>query len=245
YTRRFLASSGWYAAFCIGLVGYYATLQEVPYLWYFAPLALYGTFLLVLLVADLAAGGVLEATDASRPVTSLSVRAPAAILVVPLVAMLAWSIPPVSDPGTRSLMVHDAAAGRWIDANLPGDARIASWDAGAIGYFAHRKVVNLDGVVNSLAWYQAARDGRTAPFLADRNVTWAVNHGRDVDGRDPDITRQLRALFGPERAHTITVVHGDTYRYTGTLDGSRGDTSTKRMGTWVYRLTPAGDAVSN
>lgn len=234
-TRRFLAWTGWYATFCIGLVGYYSTLQEVPYLWYFAPLALYGTILIVLLVADLAESAVVEAAAKHSKTTGLSVAAPALILVIPLILALVWSVPTTADPDARSLMVHDAAAGRWVATHLPPDARVASWDAGAFGYFAHRRVVNLDGVVNSAAWFDAVRDGTTAPFLARRNVQWVANHGGDVKGRDPDIDRQIRALFG-RGTGPITVVYADTYPYSGTLDGSRTDTSTKRMGTYVYRL---------
>lgn len=235
-TRRFLAATGWYATFCVGLVGYYSTLQEVPYLWYFAPLALYGTVLVLLLIADLAEGAALEAAAANRATTGASVVAPAAILLVPLAVALAWTIPMTRDPGTRALMVHDAAAGRWIAAHLPPDARIASWDAGALGYFAHRRVVNLDGVVNSVEWYDAVRQRRTGPFLADRDVDWVANHGGAVAGRDPDIDAQIRGFFGNAAARTIRVVYADIYRFSGTLDGSRTDTSNKRMGTYVYRL---------
>lgn len=244
--RRFFSVTAWYAAFCIGLLGYYTTLQSVPYLWYFAPLALYGTLVIVLAVADLAQGAVLEAIRSSKTVngktvngttvSGAAVRAPALILCVPLVVAFAWSIPSIVDPGARALMVHDAAAGRWIDSHLPPDARIASWDAGTLGYFADRRIVNLDGVVNSQEWYEALHDGRTPEFLAARDVGWVANHGGDVGGRDPDIDRQIRALFGHDAVGRISVVYRDTYTFSGTLDGSRTDTSTKRMGTYVYRL---------
>jgi predicted secreted protein len=237
--RRFFSITAWYAAFCVGLLGYYTTLQSVPYLWYFAPLALYGTLVIVLAVADLAQGAVLEATRASRPPRGAAVRAPALILCVPLVVALAWSVPSIVDPGARALMVHDAAAGRWIGSHLPPDARIASWDAGTLGYFSDRKVVNLDGVVNSHDWYEALQQGRTAEFLAARDVDWVANHGSDVKGRDPDIDAQIRSLFGDDAIRRVTVVYRDTYTYSGTLDGSRTDTSSKHMGTYVYRLDRA------
>lgn len=216
-------------------MGYYTTLQQVPYLWYFAPLALYGTFLLVLVVADLAEGAAREALRDGKPVTGSAARAPALILAVPLVLGLAWAVPRVLDPGARALMVHDAEAGRWIDANLPVDARVGSWDAGTIGYFADRHIVNLDGVVNTVEWYEALEDGRTAELLAARDVQWVANHGEEQDGLDPDIDAQIRGLFGAE-IDRIEVVYADTYEFTGTLDGSRTDTSTRSMGTWVYRL---------
>ncbi len=236
HTRRFLSANGWYLAFCIGLVGYYTTLQEVPYLWYFAPLALLGTFLVLFVIADLSQGAVLEATAKTKgPVTRMAV-VPAMILLVPLAAALIWAIPNYVAPGTRALLEHDAYAGTWMHHNLPPDARVASWDAGAIGYFSHRRIVNLDGVVNNLDFYHAGKEGRIPQFLAQRDVRWLANHGGDLHGRDPDIDRQIRAYFGPANVRRIAVVYRATYDYSGSLDGSRSDISTKRMGTYVYRI---------
>lgn len=236
--RRFIADTGWYAAFCVGLLGYYSTLQSVPYLWYFAPLALLGTWLALLFAADLSEGAIADARAASdeRGPLPLSARLPVAILAVPFVVALAWSIGSYVDPGARALLVHDAATGRWIDRNLPATARVGSWDAGAIGYFSHRSIVNLDGVVNSKEYDDAVEADRTAAFLRERRVRWVANHGGDVNGGDPGIDRLIRAYFGDAAARRIVVVHRDRYDYTGSLDGSRTDTSTKQMGTYVYRL---------
>lgn len=239
--RRFHSSTAWYSAFCVGLLGYYTTLQAVPYLWYFAPLALIAIWFALLFTADLAEGAILEergsseSTDAVSPL-GLKARAPAAILALPLLFALVWSIGSYIDPGARALMEHDAKAGHWIAGNLPPDARVASWDAGVIGYFSGRKVVNLDGVVNSIEYDRAIEDGTVARFLADRNVRWVANHGGDVHGADPDIDRQIRLYFGSAAARHVRVVYRETYAYSGSLDGSRTDTSTKRMGTYVYRL---------
>ncbi len=41
------------------------------------------------------------------------------------------------------------AAARWIGANTPPDAIIGAWNAGQLGYFSDRRVVNLDGLINS------------------------------------------------------------------------------------------------
>ena len=228
-TRRFFAATGWYVAFCVGLVGYYSTLQSVPYLWYFAPLALYGMWIILLFTSDLVEGSMAE--------TGVRAALPALVVTLPFVAIAIWSIPGFISPGNRALMVHDAAAGQWIDSHLPPSAVVASWDAGVIGYYSNRPMVNLDGVVNSVAWYDALKTGRTAEFLSQRKVQWAANHGGDVDGRDPGIDLLLRQFFG-DAAGTITVVHRSSFAYSGTLDGSRTDTSTKRMGTYVYRIEP-------
>lgn len=51
--------------------------------------------------------------------------------------------------------LRDAA--QWARANLPAEAVIGAWNAGAIGYLSERRVINLDGVVNSWEYYQTQR----------------------------------------------------------------------------------------
>ncbi len=46
------------------------------------------------------------------------------------------------------VVAYDAA--RWIRASTPAAAVLAMKDAGIVGYFSERRVVNLDGVVNDL-----------------------------------------------------------------------------------------------
>lgn len=48
-------------------------------------------------------------------------------------------------------------AARWARENLPREARIGTWNAGAIGFLSRRQVVNLDGVVNSREFFQTRR----------------------------------------------------------------------------------------
>ena len=87
-------------------------------------------------------------------------------------------------------------AGDWIAANLPADAVLASWDAGVVGYFSDRSVINLDGVVNSYEWHRASETGGTAAFLQEDGLGWIVNHGADVSGRDPAIDAFISSQFG-------------------------------------------------
>lgn len=234
--RRFFAATGFYAAFCVGLVGYYTTLQAVPYLWYFAPLGLYVTWAALLGAADMTEVGIAErlAVNSSAGPSAL---APAGVVVIPMLVMVVIALGGLTDSGRWSLMTHDARAGQWIDTHLPDDAVVASWDAGAIGFFAHRPMVNLDGVVNTPEWADAMHDGTTAAFLRERHVGWVANHGHYDDGVEPGIEELLTRYFGVDAVRGLTTVHVEHYRYTGVLDGSRGDRSTKEMATFVYRLT--------
>jgi len=46
------------------------------------------------------------------------------------------------------------AAAQWVGANVPSTAVVGAWNAGIISYLSQRRVVNLDGRVNSWDFYQ-------------------------------------------------------------------------------------------
>lgn len=212
--------TGWFGGFCFLLLGYYNALQTQQWLWYYAPLGAYALLLLPLAVSDFAESGLAEA-----PPTQTAARALApvqAILLLPLVLALVLQVPVFTDPDLRSIQVANMQAGRWMDANLPDDAVAASWDAGVVGYFAGRPVVNLDGVVNSYEYYEASREGRIGPFLAARGITHVVNHGRDVDGEDPDVRMFLRSTFGDRVADDAEVVAAFPFAFSGVAVGAGG-----------------------
>jgi hypothetical protein len=65
--------------------------------------------------------------------------------------------------------VH-VACGRWIASNLPSDAVVATYDLGAISYFAERRIVDLGGLVDpAMARYLFAGD--VAPYLRQKGAT--------------------------------------------------------------------------
>ena len=51
--------------------------------------------------------------------------------------------------GVRDMNAQTVRIGKWIDGNLPKDARIALHDVGAVGYFAHRKLLDVIGLVTN------------------------------------------------------------------------------------------------
>ena len=226
-TIAFLAATGWFAAACVLLVGYYRVLSVEVYLWYYAPIALYLFVVLLHLAGDFAEAVVAEGQ---------SLRTVQVILVLPFLAGFLLTARQVTDPHLRSLQEGDRAAALWVRDNTPPDTRVASWDAGIIGYFSDRPVVNLDGVVNSFEWHDATKHApaATSHFLAARHITITVNHGVDVNGHDPDIQRNVDALWGP--GSTVTLLHAELYRYDGSLGGHPGPVD---AGTFVYQLVPA------
>lgn len=46
------------------------------------------------------------------------------------------------------------AAAAWVGANVPPNAFVGSWNAGTISYLSGRRVINLDGLVNSWEFYE-------------------------------------------------------------------------------------------
>lgn len=60
---------------------------------------------------------------------------------------------------------------RWIDQTLPPDARVFQVDnAGIVAYFAHRAVVNGDGLINSWDYQRALRTNRLPAYLAEQRL---------------------------------------------------------------------------
>jgi hypothetical protein len=68
-------------------------------------------------------------------------------------------------------------AARHIADSAPEDAVFASWNAGLLGYFADRTLVNLDGLVNTPSYARDLRsdDFRFLDYLAQSEVEYVVD----------------------------------------------------------------------
>ncbi|BBZ79558.1 hypothetical protein MANY_48950 [Mycolicibacterium anyangense] len=86
---------------------------------------------------------------------------------------------------SRSWKVTSYQASQWVKANLPVNAVIAMKDAGNMGFYSDRPVVNLDGLVNSFAYQEFLKRGQFRAFLRNSGVGYLVQHAF-VD--DPDVT---------------------------------------------------------
>lgn len=248
----FASSTGWFGAFCVLVLGYYTVLQTQVWLWYFAPLVLYAVVLLLLAVADVAVS-TLRGAPAGRSAARI-VGPVLAVFVVPLLLLAVFEGRGFLDPSLRSIQEANRDAGRWIDENLPEDAVLASWDAGVVGYFSHRSVINLDGVVNSLEFWEAAQSGKAGRFLACRNLGYTVNHGTptplppsetgdlaaDVAGTEDEAVREfLGKVFLGDVDETARVVHRQPFLYSGAVAGSGGTdyrTGSRELAVFVYQL---------
>ena len=216
------------------VVAYYQLLQSQQWLWYYCPVALYVLYLAVLGAADFAEAALAEAPDrtAGRALAPIGL-----ILLTPLVVAFVWQARTFVDPNQRSIEVANRDAGQWIDANLPGDAVLASWDAGVVGYYANRPVMNLDGVANSYGFYQASRNGETGRFLTDRRLRFVVNHGTPVDGEDPDIRAFITQTLGTDAGTGAAVMRRWPFTFSGVTTGAGGTGSgTRALDVFLYAL---------
>jgi hypothetical protein len=63
------------------------------------------------------------------------------------------------------------AAAEWLESNTPPDTVAASYNAGIIGFYSERRVINLDGLVNSHEYCRTVLAPRAAePALARRRL---------------------------------------------------------------------------
>lgn len=236
HTGAVALRTSWFGAFCVLVVGYYTVLQSQQWLWYYGPVLLYLVILFVLAVADITEASLRDRRAGAGP--ARTVGPVAAIFVVPLVLALVVTGRQFVDPTLRSIQIANRDAGAWIDANLPPDAVLASWDAGAVGYFSHRRVINIDGVVNSIEFHDALQQGTAARFLRCRGVGFVTNHG--PAGGDPAIVALIGRMYGEDAAASAQAIYDEPFVYSGTTTGSAGtDSSGERtMGMYVYAVPP-------
>jgi len=76
---------------------------------------------------------------------------------------------------------------RWVEQNTTKDETIGVFQCGMIGYFADRRVINLDGKVNREA-YAALKSGRLEEYLCNEGIDIILDHEQILEiflGLDP------------------------------------------------------------
>jgi hypothetical protein len=84
----------------------------------------------------------------------------------------------------RSPNLARVAVTTWVKENLSEEETIGIWNAGYIGYFSQRKVINLDGLINGkeLYDYQKRPDG-IWNYIVDKKIDYIS--GRYLHQREP------------------------------------------------------------
>jgi 4-amino-4-deoxy-L-arabinose transferase-like glycosyltransferase len=145
--------------------------------WYFAPAGVMLALLLGIMVDHAAAWARAAAARVqAAPGTNAGAIA-ACALYVGVAVLLAYQYRPgragryVFQPVVQLNMLSGA---RWIEANTPADSRIGSLNAGILGYYSGRTVVNLDGVVNADA-LRAYKACTTADYIREQRIDYVAD----------------------------------------------------------------------
>jgi hypothetical protein len=107
----------------------------------------------------------------------------------------------------RDPLIRGAA---WARANLPEGATIGAWNAGTLGYLSGRRVVNLDGVVNSWDFFLHER-GDLCSYFERNRITYLVDDFGDSGAFStvPTFPTYAACANRLERLATITNVGRD------------------------------------
>jgi hypothetical protein len=101
---------------------------------------------------------------ASRSAAPGRPLAPALVAAVLLIAAAGWILR--LNPASYSPYLAARRSGAWLRSHTAPDAVAAGWDVGIVAAHADRRLVNLDGLVNSWAYKEGYLDtGRTASYV--------------------------------------------------------------------------------
>lgn len=66
---------------------------------------------------------------------------------------------------------------RWMSQNIPPEATIGVWNAGFVGYFSGRRVVNLDGLINGRTLYEYLSNGPGVwQYIEDQGIDYISDY---------------------------------------------------------------------
>jgi hypothetical protein len=79
---------------------------------------------------------------------------------------------------TSDLYTVRYSAAQWIAEHYTAETVFAAWNTGQLGYFADRTFINLDGVINSVDYFERVlRDGGPlTDYLYENNVAYVVDY---------------------------------------------------------------------
>jgi len=91
-----------------------------------------------------------------------------------LVQVLRWQRWERENP--EHLVLYDAA--QWAKENIPASAVVGTWNAGTNGYWSERRIINLDGVVNSREYFKSGRQD-LCRYWDELNITYLLDVFQD------------------------------------------------------------------
>lgn len=111
------------------------------------------------------------------------------LLFVAALGQLFWTARTLGGHGT-TYSTYRYQAALWLREKTAENTRVGSWNAGLLGYFSHRSVVNLDGLVNDRRYFEDVIVGRDLDgYLRRERIDWLADQACGVD---PSLRPYLR-----------------------------------------------------
>jgi hypothetical protein len=158
---------------CILHIAYYKLsgyVAQQPWYWM-------AQMLMLLMAAGLLFGALLRQLDRRISISrNAALALGVAALTLLAIAHLSYLQTGVRAPGDGSnhFYIHRA---RWLEANTEPGERIAITGAGNLAYFAQdRTIVNMDGLMNTVAYLHALEQGQGAVYLASLGVDYVFGN---------------------------------------------------------------------
>ncbi len=89
--------------------------------------------------------------------------------------------------GAWQYQIETYLAAKTIDAIVPASDTIGSWNAGVIGFYSHRRVVNLDGLVNAEVRAYAPQK-KLQDYIANERIRWIADWPYQIESLSPRVT---------------------------------------------------------
>ena len=159
------------------------------YFWYLSATFVYWTIVLALFSVEVM----------TRKAQSYGAVATVGFVVVVSIVGMWWLR---QTPNNLAATRYDVA--KWMDANLEEDAIVGAFNAGQLGFFSSRTVVNLDGLINHVSYFENVLRDRSQGALAayidqvgiDYVVDYNVSLGRGVIEREFSTIREFSLATG-------------------------------------------------
>jgi hypothetical protein len=164
FTRLIWRRYDWLWIGALLLYAYISVSQTYIFNWYYVPMIL----LFTLIFADVL--GIF--IQSFKPNTIKITLAWMSASLVALYILIAASEFNARKNDTAYEAFH---ASVWIKKHLPENAIGAAWNAGVISYFSDRQIINLDGLINSYAYYDAMKRGEEPEFVINQHVAYVFD----------------------------------------------------------------------
>ena len=146
--------------------------EYTPYfIWYRSP-----SFIFWILTGSLIAFFALERLQRIRPSSASLKWAPVGLSLVIFAVAIYMFARSINFASKLYAARYDAAL--WIAENSAPDTVFAAWNAGQLGFFSNRTFINLDGVINSVDYYERVLRGSVSltDYLAENKVDYIVDY---------------------------------------------------------------------